>query len=421
MPPRNSFLVSLALLLVTATAWAAVQTAFYVAPSGSDANPGTEAKPFATIEKARQAVRAVNKEMTGDIVVVLRGGIYPIDRTIAFDADDSGTGGHNVIYRAQAGETPIISGGKPVVGWQAGPEGTLEGAGPGRTISASCTSTAIGRRGPGARRPPDSNLPAKTATRPRPSTWPTGRIPAIWSSATPSSGPTRGARCRASSGKATGRSSPCSSPTSPRPRPRRACNVATPPDSRCYIENALELLDEPGEWYLDRTAKTVYYMPRQGEDMTKAEVIAPAVEKLVELRGTLDRPVHNIQFRGHHVRARQLAAAQQDRLCRRAGELPPGLEESDEARRRADRRAQRVRQEPVERRLPRGQVDPFRAMHVHQAGQRRDRPGVRRPGQRDRRAAVSTTSRARPFRWATCSRTTTIPTTRARSSRTTPS
>ena len=58
------------------------------------------------------------------------------------------------------------------------------------------------------------------------------------------------------------------------------------------------MLDEPGEWYLDRRAKTVYYMPRPGEDMTKLEVIAPGLEKLVELRGTLDQPVHNIRFVG---------------------------------------------------------------------------------------------------------------------------
>jgi hypothetical protein len=64
------------------------------------------------------------------------------------------------------------------------------------------------------------------------------------------------------------------------------------------IENAFELLDEPGEWYLDRMAKTIYYIPRPGEDMTKVEVIVPAVEKLLELRGTLDQPVHNIHFDG---------------------------------------------------------------------------------------------------------------------------
>ena len=65
-----------------------------------------------------------------------------------------------------------------------------------------------------------------------------------------------------------------------------------------YVENALELLDEPGEWYLDRPAKTVYYMPRPGEDMAKVEVLAPAVEKLVELRGALDQPVEHIRFEG---------------------------------------------------------------------------------------------------------------------------
>ena len=65
-----------------------------------------------------------------------------------------------------------------------------------------------------------------------------------------------------------------------------------------YIENALELLDEPGEWYFDRPAKTVYYLPRPGEDMGAVQAIAPAVETLVDVRGTLDRPVHNIRFEG---------------------------------------------------------------------------------------------------------------------------
>ena len=65
-----------------------------------------------------------------------------------------------------------------------------------------------------------------------------------------------------------------------------------------YIENALELLDEPGEWYLDRAANTVYYKPLPGQDMTQVRVVAPAVEKLVELRGTLDQPVKNIHFVG---------------------------------------------------------------------------------------------------------------------------
>jgi hypothetical protein len=60
-----------------------------------------------------------------------------------------------------------------------------------------------------------------------------------------------------------------------------------------YIENALELLDEPGEWYFDRPTHTLYYMPRAGEDMSKAEVIAPRLEKLLEVGGA-----HDIRFEG---------------------------------------------------------------------------------------------------------------------------
>jgi hypothetical protein len=60
-----------------------------------------------------------------------------------------------------------------------------------------------------------------------------------------------------------------------------------------YMENALELLDEPGEWYFDRPTKTLYYLPRPGEDMRKAEVIAPKLETLVEVKGA-----HDIKFEG---------------------------------------------------------------------------------------------------------------------------
>jgi len=65
-----------------------------------------------------------------------------------------------------------------------------------------------------------------------------------------------------------------------------------------YMENALELLTEPGQWYFDRHTHTLYYMPRPGEDMSKVEVIAPKLETLVEIKGTLDNPVTDIRFEG---------------------------------------------------------------------------------------------------------------------------
>jgi hypothetical protein len=80
---------------------------------------------------------------------------------------------------------------------------------------------------------------------------------------------------------------------------KEGVNIANPDQvDSIYLENALELLDEPGEWYFDPKAKTVYYMPRPGEDMRKAEVVVPALETLVALRGTLDQPVQNIRFEG---------------------------------------------------------------------------------------------------------------------------
>ena len=55
-----------------------------------------------------------------------------------------------------------------------------------------------------------------------------------------------------------------------------------------FLANAIEFLDSPGEWFEDVNAGKVYYWPREGEDMTRAEVIAPALETLVKIEGTLD-------------------------------------------------------------------------------------------------------------------------------------
>jgi hypothetical protein len=63
-----------------------------------------------------------------------------------------------------------------------------------------------------------------------------------------------------------------------------------------YMENALELLDEPGEWYFDRPAKTLYYLPRPGEEMGKAEVIAPKLETLVAIQGARDIRFEGLTF-----------------------------------------------------------------------------------------------------------------------------
>ena len=69
-------------------------------------------------------------------------------------------------------------------------------------------------------------------------------------------------------------------------------------NSAFYITNSKALLDTPGEWFLDTKEQKVYYMPRKGEDMAKADVEAPAVETLMRVEGTPDNMVEGVTFEG---------------------------------------------------------------------------------------------------------------------------
>jgi hypothetical protein len=93
-------------VVVTGPPGAAAASAFYVATNGRDTNPGTRSAPFATITRARDAVRAV-----GGGTVYLRGGSYPVTAPIAFDNRDS-----NTTYRAYRDENVLVSGGKKITG-----------------------------------------------------------------------------------------------------------------------------------------------------------------------------------------------------------------------------------------------------------------------------------------------------------------
>jgi len=70
--------------------------------------------------------------------------------------------------------------------------------------------------------------------------------------------------------------------------------------TRCYLENALEFLDQPGEWYADRRTGVLYYWPLPDEDMISAKVFAPVLTSIVELKGTPGFSVKNIHFKGLH-------------------------------------------------------------------------------------------------------------------------
>ena len=69
-------------------------------------------------------------------------------------------------------------------------------------------------------------------------------------------------------------------------------------NSAFYLTNARELLDTPGEWYLDTKEQRLYYMPLPGEDMRTAEVEVPGLETLLKVEGTPDEPVSYVTFKG---------------------------------------------------------------------------------------------------------------------------
>lgn len=85
---------------------------YYVSPRGSDQNPGTRAKPFASLARARDAVRASNP--AAGATVWLASGDYPLSATLEFTAADSGSPSHPVLYRALPGASPRLTGGLPV-------------------------------------------------------------------------------------------------------------------------------------------------------------------------------------------------------------------------------------------------------------------------------------------------------------------
>ncbi len=78
---------------------------YFVSPAGDDANPGTLNKPFATLQRAQQAVR----QKRGD--VFMRGGTYYLSAPLVFTAQDSGTKDAPVVFQNYQGEKPVISGG----------------------------------------------------------------------------------------------------------------------------------------------------------------------------------------------------------------------------------------------------------------------------------------------------------------------
>jgi hypothetical protein len=292
----------------------------WVAPNGSDAAPGTASHPVRTLQHARDLVRSRAAHLTSDLTVHLAPGTFRLNQPLALDARDSGGNGHRIIWQG-SGNT-VISGGLQVSGWHpvAGSPGLFSAPAPAGldntrqlyvngvraqraqgTVPVTLTATATGYTASSDvlshwRNPSDIEF-VYTAGE------------ALWNVQRYGLGQWTEPRCDIASisGTTITMDQPCWDNSTKRvifPNiPGRTVNMVGPGDLTdnrlpAYVENAFEVLDQPGEWYLDRTAHTVYYRPKPGENLRTADVEAPALQQLVDINGTAAAPAHDIAFLG---------------------------------------------------------------------------------------------------------------------------
>ncbi len=293
--PRSKaliFVTVVAILLSTVNS-ALAQTPpvnFYIsADSGQDTNPGSLDLPFKTLKKAQDTLRTLNKTMSEDITVYLRGGRYELTETLALDTQDSGMNGHTIIYKNYLDETALISGGRLIHGWQK--EGKLWKVDVGTEAK---TRELYVNNQPAIRARNDQGLPDVVKTE----TGYTTTDTSMQNWRNPSAIEIVGRhywklfRCGIQSIKDTTITiqQPCWN--------RSQLNKDISLDNPSWLENAYELLDSPGEWYLDNRSGWLYYLPRPNEDMSTATVVLPRLETLIQGLGTPEAPIHHIKFEG---------------------------------------------------------------------------------------------------------------------------
>lgn len=283
---------------------AAVQQSFYVCPTGLDTNPGTQGAPFQTLERARTAVRTVNTNMTGDIEVNLCAGRHARTATLQLTQLDSGTNGFRVYWQALPGQIAQVSGGRiiPPGSWTATTGGTFKAPLGGADARQFYVNGVRAQRAclPNTWPAPSNTYRTRgseqsnrrirvTTTELAGITAPlsTGLVEIIW------------AGQYADLNFVTGTSSAGGGETWLNVRDDSALwqYVNGRPYSLC---NALEYLDTPGEFWINRTTQEIHYRPRAGETLSTATAIVPQVETLLSITGA------SAANRAHHITFKNL-------------------------------------------------------------------------------------------------------------------
>ena len=290
----------------------------WISPKGSDFNDGTRQSPKATLtsalRQAREWRRTEDNRIQGGITIYVEGGTYAFHEPVFIRPEDSGTKESPTIIRSVGDEKVILSGGISINGWKK--QGKVWVADVpafnGRPLDFR-QLWVNGKKAVRARDVEDfekmnricsvdekneilyvpavsirrlidnkGNLKAKYAEMVLHQMWCVANL-----------------RIRSVEVQGDSAAIRFHQPESriqfehPWPRPMVTTDGH---NSAFYLTNARELQDVPGEWYHDIDARKVYYYPREGEKMQEAEVIVPAVETLVRVEGTLDRPVCHIRF-----------------------------------------------------------------------------------------------------------------------------
>ena len=299
----------------------------YVSLQGNDKNSGTKEAPFYTlnraIKQAREWRRLNRPEIAGGIYIRLEEGVYAQRNSLFLRPEDSGTPDSPTVICAVDGAHPVISGGVAVTGWKRGcnhpaipeklkqkiwsAEAPLIGNRRVETrqmwVNGHKVQRAAQFPGGGLERMIDFNPEKQTITIPvSQSVNPkrlqnAGQLEMIvhqrWAIAI-----LRVKSIDVKDGQAVVRfHEPESHLEFAHPWPQPVIGGEKGNSSFCLI-NALELLDQPGEWFQEYPSGTIYYYPQASENMETAEVIIPTLETLVTIDGTLSRPVKHIQFNG---------------------------------------------------------------------------------------------------------------------------
>lgn len=287
-----------------------IDKAFYVSPGGNDRADGSKSTPFQTISRAQNAVRRlIHQRIQGTVTVHILPGEYLLKDTLTFNEMDSGSRNLKIVYKGtDAFNKPVITSGRKITDWN---KCELNGK-PGWWTKIRDVYSgdwyfrqvfADGKRLIRARHPNvgDGFLTLKEIK--EPNNWRTQQSFLINETLPFGNLAQHDAEAgflhywsmsrnwlRSTAENEIETEFPVGVYGAPLCMPKAG-------HSRIFIEHAMVLVDEPGEWFLDRDSGKLYLMLAPGENPNRMEITAPTLKRLLVVCPKGDRPIRNLHFR----------------------------------------------------------------------------------------------------------------------------